>query len=111
MERASGLVEALLALHTPTKTWGIGSKPDGCRQCHTTYPCPTVVLVAEVTGSPVPEERTTACDGAVPSEDGEGFLMCLLDAGHHADGSHCKGQDGREAPWPYMTMEEALFGG
>lgn len=105
MTRLAGLVEAVLELHQPTKTWSIGAKPDSCRQCHTTYPCPTVELIADATGSPLPEQRTTACDGAVRVDDG--WTHCLLDRGHHLDGSDCANADG--ATGPYIDMKE-LFG-
>ena len=58
----AGLVEALLSLHQPGMSYsGLGHpRPRTCQAClATTWPCPTVVLIAEVTGSPVPEQQLT----------------------------------------------------
>lgn len=62
MNDLGGLVEALLALHQPGTSYdGLGHpKARSCRECLTeTWPCPTVRLIAETTGSPTPEPQIT----------------------------------------------------
>jgi hypothetical protein len=56
---AGDLVEALLALHQPHSVYNGMGHPKVMQCCGSEWPCPTVLLVAEVTGSPVPEQKLT----------------------------------------------------
>lgn len=86
---AGGLVEALVALHRPGKRFSGagGAKLDTCVVCSgEPFPCPTIRLVCDATGSPYPEQRKTGCDGMLPAEDGGGWVICPLDRGHEPNG-------------------------
>lgn len=57
--RLAGLVEALLALHQPHDVYSGLGHPKPMKCCGHEWPCPTVRLIAQATGSPLPEQRLT----------------------------------------------------
>lgn len=74
----AGLVEALMWLHQPKNSWSANLRPRNkvCAACSTqTWPCSTVKLIADATGSPVPDPVMTMERHPIDTPDTNDFWV------------------------------------